>query len=190
MMRIRYIFFILFFLAAMVSCQKDEDLKEITQPVKEDGTNSLSAIATPGNVLAVAGTLKITIQDSTYTFDAAKDSIAFVNVYLDDKKYFGITAINKAHTMSFGISSSGYAANNITGAIAGSQFLFSTGNKSNIQYTLSQNAVSLDSGKVSLTQYSRDSVLAKGTFTTYLAKDVKLNSPAYKVVGSFDLKKK
>ncbi|MDF2435069.1 MAG: hypothetical protein JWP44_4700 [Mucilaginibacter sp.] len=191
MARLRYIFFIMFLTVIFISCQKDAEIKEFTPlSLKADSVNALAAISAPGDVLAVTGTLKITIQDSTYTFDAAKDSIAFVNLYLDSKKYFGITAINKAHTMSFGISSSGYPGNNITSTVAGSQFLFSRVNNPSIQYTLSQFAGMEDPGKIMLTQYSRDSVLAKGTFIAYLAKDTKANSVFYKAEGSFDLRSK
>src|SRR5476651_2112351 len=186
--KLRHISFLMFLMVVFASCQKDEDMKEVSLPsLKADSARSLSSTSTPGNSLALSGTLKITIQDSTYTFDAAKDSIAFVNVYLDEKKYFGITAINKAHTMSFGISSPGYAAANLSGTVAGSQFLINPVNKANVQYTLSQNAGIAGPGKITLVQYSRDSVLAKGTFTTYLTKDVKPNSPLYKAEGSFEL---
>jgi hypothetical protein len=190
MNRLRHVFLIVMLLMAFTACQKDEDMKEVSQSLKIDSAKSASLIPTPGTSLALAGTLKINIGDSTYTFDAAKDSIAFVNVYMDSKKYFGITAINKLHTMSFGISSPGYAAANTTGPIAGSQFLFNTtANKANIQYTLSQNA-GLDPGKINLTKYSQDSVLAKGTFVTYLTKDTKPNSTFIKAEGSFELKRK
>jgi hypothetical protein len=191
MRRLRHLFFILFVLAVFASCQKDEAINDVSpSALKADSVNSLSAVSKPGNVLAVAGTLKITIKDSTYTFDAARDSIAFVNVYLDDKKYFGITAINKAHTMSFGISSAGYAAANLAGDIAGSQLLFNNTGNPNVQYTLSQHIGAANPGKLNLIQYQRDSVLARGTFTTYLATDAKPNSAFYKAVGSFELKRK
>jgi len=192
MRTIRYILFMMLIFFLAVSCQKDEDIKgNETALNKADSAKILNAATTqPSNILAVTGTLKITIKDSTYTFDAATDSIAIVNVYLENQKYFGITAINKAHTISFGVSSLGYAAANITKDIAGSQLLFNINNKSNVQYTLSQSTAIPGPGKINLAQYSQDSVLAKGTFTTYLAKDVKLNSPFYKVEGSFSLKMK
>jgi hypothetical protein len=191
MANLRYIFFIMLLTVVFISCQKDAEVKEVSQlSLKADSASSLATISAPGNVLAVTGTLKITIQDSTYTFDAAEDSIAFVNLYLDSKKYFGITAINKAHTMSFGISSSGYAGTNVTSTVAGSQFLFSRSNKPSIQYTLSQFAGMEDPGKIMLTQYDRDSVLVKGTFIAYLAKDTKANSTFYIAEGSFDLNRK
>ena len=187
--KLRHILFVLILLAVFSSCQKEEQLKEVSQSsLKADSAASMAAFSPTGNSLAIKGTLKITVQDSTYIFDAAKDSIAFVNVYLDNKKYFGITAINKAHTMSFGISSQGAAAANQTGPVAGSQFLLN--GKTNLQYTLSQNAGMQDPGKISIAQYSRDSVLVKGTFTTYFAKDAQPNSSFYKAEGSFELKKK
>jgi hypothetical protein len=187
-MKIRYLLFILVIAVIAASCTKDEE----AMPLKKVDSVKLVTTSTPinSNTLAVRGTLKITVKDSTYTFDAATDSIAVVNIYLDDQKYYGITAINKAHTMSFGISSPGYATANSTQAIAGGQFLFNAGKNQNVEYTLSQNTAIPEPGKLVLTQYSRDSTLAKGTFTTYLSKDAKTTSPFYKVEGSFELKVK
>ncbi len=189
--KLRHILFVLILLAVFASCQKEEQLKEVSQSsLKADSAASMAALSPTGNSLAIKGTLKITVQDSTYTFDAAKDSIAFVNVYLDNKKYFGITAINKEHTMSFGISSPGNAAANLTADIAGSQFLFNNTANANTQFTLSQHNDALAPSRFNLVQYGRDSVLAKGTFTTYLAKDATPNSLFYKAEGSFELRRK
>ena len=102
------------------------------------------ALNSPDNYLAVKGTLKIFLPDSTYTFDASRDSIAFVNVSSGDKKYFGNTAINKEHSMSFGISSAGNAVTNANSPVAGSQLLLSRINKPNTEYTLPQNVASMD----------------------------------------------
>jgi len=188
---LRYFFIILFALAVFSSCQKDESVKEVTQSLsKADSIRALSANSTPGNTLAVKGTLKITIEDSTYTFDAAKDSIAFVNVYLDDKQYFGLTAINKAHTMSFGVSGPGKATANLTSTVAGSQFLLNIDNTTTVQYTLGQAPGLENPSHFNIAQYLQDSVLVKGTFTTYLTKDAKPNSTFYKAEGSFELKNK
>lgn len=176
------------------SCQKDENVKGIDagkQTPLTDSASTLSIINTPGNFLAEKGTLKVTIEDSTYTFDAATDSVAFINVHTDDSKYFGITAINKAHTMSFGISSMGFAATKINSKVAGSQFLFKVDDKKPVlQYTLTRYAEQEDSGKISLEKYNNENVIAKGTFFTFLAKDDKANSPFYRVEGSFELQLK
>jgi hypothetical protein len=186
-MNIRYLFFMLLIVIMAASCTKDEDIKAIDAK-KTDSIRSINFPLTRANMLAVSGTLTIKVKDSIYTFDAKSDSIAIVNIYLEDQKYFGITAINKAHTMSFGISSPGYAASNSTKRVAGGQFLFNNGNIKNDEYTLSQNDSIPEPGKIILTQYTRDSVLAKGTFFTYLSKDIKSTSPFYKVEGSFNLK--
>jgi len=140
-----FIFFALLLSGMIMSCQKDDDMKDVSAAVKIDSTLNAS-----GNYLAVKGSLKITIQDSTYIFDAARDSIAFVNVHSGDSQYFGITAINKEHNMSFGISSAGSAASNANTNVAGSQFLLSSGINPNIEYALTPNAASQDFGKISL----------------------------------------
>src|SRR6202008_765771 len=100
--------------------------------------------ASPTNFLAAWGTLRITKKDAAYLFDAVKDSIAFINVHDDNddaKRYFGITAINKDHNMSFGISSTGYAHADKNSDIAGGQFLLGPGYKTEgFQYSLSKYA--------------------------------------------------
>src|ERR1700744_5696608 len=130
---IRFILFILILSVTVVSCQKDQN-------VDINSVKSVAAKPDTGNFLAVRGVLKITVGDSTYTFNAAKDSIAFINVRVDSNKYFGITAINKEHTMSFGISSLGNAKANISGPVAGGQLLFSADSKQSTQYSLSTHA--------------------------------------------------
>ena len=99
-----FIFIALLLSGMVISCQKDETAKGDTS-TKADSTS-----ISPDNYLAASGTLTVTVGDSTYRFDAAKDSVAFVNVHSGDSSYFGITAINKAHNMSFGISSAGARA--------------------------------------------------------------------------------
>jgi hypothetical protein len=183
------------FLAVTSSCQKDPDVKDISTAktsLNADSANVTSIVATPGNYLAASGFLKIKIQDSTYTFDASRDSIAFINVHNDDNsRYFGITAINKEHTLSFGISSAGFVHSNITNSIAGSQFLLSPdNNKPGLEYSLSKYAGQKDFGNINIIQYNQGSELAKGTFFTFLAKDDKADSPFYRVEGSFDLQLK
>ena len=87
---------LLLILVTISSCQKDENVKGMDSNKSIAAADSVSnlSVNTPGNFLAGSGTLKITIEDSTYTFDAAKDSVAFINVRSGDSKYFGITAIN------------------------------------------------------------------------------------------------
>ena len=181
------------FMAVLASCQKDSDVKENSALKTSLAADSLAALS-PGNFLATGGTLSLTIKDSTYIFDASKDSIAFINVHDDNddtKRYFGITAINKEHTMSFGISSSGYVHNDKSGDIAGSQFLLNPGYKiPGFQFSLSKYAGQKDFGNIYVDKYNQDSVLAKGTFHTFLAPDDKANAPVYKVEGSFNLKLK
>ncbi|HTH83364.1 MAG TPA: hypothetical protein VL490_10535 [Mucilaginibacter sp.] len=164
-----------------MSCQKDQNVDMI--PAKS--TLKTDTANTSGNFLAVSGTLNITIGDSTYTFDASRDSVAFINTHIDSTKYFGITAINKEHTMSFGISSSGSANANISGPIAGGQLLFSAENKRGLQYTLAKTTDPKDISKISLVKYMQDSVLTKGTFVTLMTRGGKPD--AYKVQGSFNL---
>jgi hypothetical protein len=177
------------------SCQKDPVEKD-TNPEKTnlnaDSANVSSIVNAPGNYLAATGILTIKIKDSIYIFDASKDSIAFVNVHIDENnQYFGITAINKEHTMSFGISSAGSVNNNISSGIAGSQLLLNQDeNKAGLQYSLSRYAGQKDFGTINIIQYNQQNELAKGTFFTFLAKDDKANSPFYKVEGSFDLQLK
>lgn len=187
---LRLVFLFLLVSVAMVACQKDEsvDPAVIKKLMNADSSAKTNLLNAPGSFLAVKGSLKVTVDDSTYTFDAEKDSIAFVNVALDSTKYFGITAINKAHTISFGISSEGVAASEVNSAIAGSQLLFNKGDKAVLQYTLSKNQK--DAGKINLAQYLLDSTSTKGTFYTSLAKEGNTTTEPAKVVGSFNLKLK
>jgi hypothetical protein len=177
----------LMLIAFLSSCQKDEELK--TVPSKSAYADSTQRTAT-GNFLASKGTLKVKIQDSTYTFDAAQDSIAFVNINIDGKEYYGLTAINKTHTVSFGISTSGAPIAEMPGVVAGCQFLTNNAGKKNIAYTLTRNATTQDYGILSLDKYYQDTVLAKGIFHTYLARDTQKTSPFYVAEGSFELKVK
>jgi hypothetical protein len=183
--------FAMLVLATISSCQKDQ---AVTEPVlSKTSLNADSAIiSSPGNFLAASGTLKIKYNDSTYTFDASRDSVAFINVHIDgDTRYYGITAINKEHSMSFGISSSGNAYSNTNASIAGSQFLLSTDDKKPaMQLSLSKYSGAKDFGNINIIEYNMGSELAKGTFFTFLAKDDKANSPYYRVEGTFDLQLK
>jgi hypothetical protein len=186
--KIRYIFFTVLLSMAIISCQKDQNVKDAPSLSATTNPALLAMVSGPGNFLASSGTLNITIDDSTYTFDAQKDSIAFVNLYLDNKRYFGLTAINKIHTMSFGISSAGYAETNSDNKIAGSQFLITKGNNANLQYTLTQYANLQDSSRIKLSAFAQDSILAKGSFVTFLNNTTKKGMPFYRAVGNFDLK--
>jgi len=185
---IRFICFILLLSAFVSSCQKDEAVKAATTEDKAD--SSLSTAANPGNYLAVKGSLKVKVQDSTYTFNAAQDSIAFVNMTIDGEEYFGVTAINKAHSVSFGISSLGAPIAEMTNNVAGAQFLLSAPGKSNTKYTLSSNTRPEDYDTIALEKYNQNTVFAKITFHTYLAKDKKPNSAFYSAEGSFELQVK
>ena len=190
--RFTYLLFLglLFFMAMVTSCQKDDS---VAQPTSKTTVNADSTmLSSPGNFLATSGTLKIKYNDSTYTFDAAHDSIAFINVRVDDNtRYYGITAINKDHTMSFGISSSGFVNSNIDKSVAGSQFLLTTDDKKPaLQLSLSKYSGQKDFGNINISQYILGNELAKGTFFTFLAKDDKANSPYYRVEGTFDLQLK
>jgi hypothetical protein len=151
--------YLLFFMAILImavvsSCQKDD---AVTQPDSKTTVNADSSLmASPGNFLAASGTLQVKYNDSTYTFDAEHDSIAFINVHVDSKtNYFGITAINKSHSMSFGISSSGYANSNINSNVAGGQFLLSTDvKKPAMQLSLSKYPQNNDIGSINMDTYN------------------------------------
>jgi hypothetical protein len=186
----RYLFLFVLLLAVMFySCQKDsQDVVASTPQAKTD--TATVTLNTPGNDLALKGTLKISLPDSTYTFDASRDSIAFVNVNSGNTQYFGITAINKEHSMSFGISSAGSAVSNSNSPVAGSQLLLSRVNKPNLAYTLPQSIASKDFGKISLTAYKQDSLLAKGTFYTFLTTGINGDTTTRKVKGTFSLQLK
>src|SRR4051812_23501417 len=100
----------LLYLLALISvlvtaCQKDEGVKKTDPQLQADTSQKISS--SPGNYLASSGTLSVKVKDSTYTFNAEQDSVAFVNINIDGEEFYGLTAINKAHTVSFGISSSG-----------------------------------------------------------------------------------
>lgn len=176
----------LFLSAVIVSCQKDEQPVDgaLINPIAQADTSDNS-----GNFFAVKGTLSIKVDDSTYTFDAAKDSIAFINVSIDSNKYFGLTAINKAHTISFGISSPGFAGPGLDNMIAGGQLLFNMDGKHIKQFALSNSVGNNLSNAIHLDQYMQDSLLTKGTFTTLMSeKDDDGNDRI--VTGRFNLLRK
>lgn len=180
------VFVALFLMAVIVSCQKDEQPANgaLISPIAKADTSDNS-----GNFFATKGTLSITVDDSTYVFDAAKDSIAFINVNIDSNKYFGLTAINKAHTISFGISSPGFAGPGLDNMIAGGQLLFDVDGKHIKQFALSNSVGNNLSNAIHLDRYMQDSVLTKGTFTTLMSeKDDDGNDQV--VSGSFNLLRK
>jgi hypothetical protein len=190
---ISYVCFILLLSVFVTSCQKDESVKNPNAgntQMQADSAKKLNTVSAPGNYLARTGTLKLKVQDSTYIFDASKDSVAFVNIDIDGNQYFGITAINKAHTVSFGISSLGSPITDLASSVAGCQFLLNTSGKMNLEYTLTRNASPQDYGAIVIEKYIQDTILAKGTFHTYLAKDTKPNSTFFIADGSFELKTK
>jgi hypothetical protein len=172
------------------ACQKDQGDKSVDQKKAAAAVDTALAASPSSNFLAASGTLTLKLQDSTYTFNAADDSIAFVNINVGDSKYFGITAINKAHTMSFAISSKGTAAAEVTKGVEGSQLLLRPDAIHIKQYSLTQFTDPGDAGVLDLEHYRQDSVLAKGTFFTFLAHDDKADSPFYRAEGSFNLKLK
>ncbi len=175
--------------AFLSSCQKDENVTDpkANSSAPADTSQKLADLTAPGNFLVSKGTLKIKLPDTIYTFDASLDSIAFVNMNIDGKEYYGVTAINKAHTVSFGISSVGAPIAEMASNIAGCQLLLQPADKLSSEFTLTKNTSPQDFGTMLLDKYNQDTVLAKGTFHTYLAKDPKKNTPAI-VEGSFELR--
>ncbi|TSD67584.1 hypothetical protein FFF34_009395 [Inquilinus sp. KBS0705] len=170
------------------SCQKDTGEKELDKRKSAMNADSaISDVGAPDNFLADSGKVTFKLQDSTYTFDATTDSVAFVNMVINKERYFGITAINKAHTLSFGISSKGSAASRVKKNVAGAQLLFKPDELHAEQFTLTPYAEADDAGKIKLSVYRQKKVLAKGTFSTYFSKNGKENSTLYPVEGSFEL---
>jgi hypothetical protein len=186
-----YTLFVCFILPLAVflsSCQKDEnvDAAKADPQTRIDSAEKLNNTA--GNYLAGQGTLKIKLADSTYTFDASKDSIAFVNISIAGTAYYGITAINKAHTVSFGISTQGSPVAEIPGNVSGCQFLLHAPGKTDLEYTLTRNTAPGDYGTLSLDKYNQDTLLAKGTFHTYLAINPNKSSSFIDVDGTLSSK--
>lgn len=172
----------------LTACQKDETVTQTTAQVTDSIKASTSSIS--GNFLASKGTLTVKLKDSTYSFNAEQDSIAFVNISIDGEQYYGLTAINKAHTVSFGISSSGAPIDDVASNVSGAQVLLKGTGKKNLEYTLIQSQQPQNLGSISIEKYNQDTTLAKGTFHTILATDTKVSSPKYEVEGSFELKVK
>lgn len=184
----RFFYFLLLIPVVIAGCQKDESVKKTTIAVA-DSVN-VNTVSAPGNYLASKGTLTVKIKDSTYAFNAGQDSIAFVNIAIDGEEYYGLTAINKAHTVSFGISSSGVPIDDIASYVSGAQLLLKGAGKTNQEYTLIPGSLQQKFGTIAIEKYNQDATLAKGTFHTFLATGTKYNSPNYEVTGSFELKVK
>ncbi|HTD41728.1 MAG TPA: hypothetical protein VK671_13960 [Mucilaginibacter sp.] len=182
----RFFYLLMLISVVIAGCQKDESVKK-TATGTTDSTK-VSTISTPGNYLAGKGTLSVKLKDSTYTFNAEQDSIAFVNISIDGEEYYGLTAINKAHTVSFGISSSGMPIDDFASYVSGAQLLLKGTGKTNLEYTLIPGSLQQKFGTISIEKYNQDATLAKGTFHTFLATGTKYNSPNYEVTGTFELK--
>jgi hypothetical protein len=182
-----YFCFVMLLTVLASSCQKDAGYEEIEQKKLSANADSALNSSSPDNYLASSGTLTVKVQDSTYVFDASVDSVAFVNLHVGGDRFFGITAINKAHTVSFGISSPGVAASKLNTPIAGGQLLFKPDAIHTDQFTLTRYAEPGDAGKIKLTAYRQKTVLAKGKFFTFMAKGDSINAPFYRVEGKFDL---
>jgi hypothetical protein len=183
--------FFVSFAAFLTSCQKDENVEKAETQLQVDTIAKVGPVsAAPGNFLANKGMLTVKFQDSTYTFDAAQDSVVLVNIVIEGNQYYGITAINKAHTVSFGISSPGIPIDGMDTFVSGAQFLLNPAGKKNLEYTLMPNSQPTNYGTISIEKYNQDSTLAKGTFHSVLSRDTKSNSPSSVVEGSFELKVK
>ncbi|MFD0792778.1 hypothetical protein ACFQZX_04075 [Mucilaginibacter litoreus] len=181
---------VMFLTVLATSCQKDTGEQAVeNKKVAINADSALNSTA-PSNFLATGGILTLKLEDSVYTFDAAKDSVAFVNLNMGDNRYFGITAINKAHNLSFGISSKGSAGDSLTKAIAGGQLLIINDAIHTQQYTLTQYAKPGDVGNIKLVSYLKNDTLARGSFFTFLSKDDEANAPFYRVEGTFELQMK
>lgn len=183
---IRFLGLLTLLSVVITACQKDESVTQTAAQVAD--STKISTASTSGNFLAGKGTLTVKLKDSTYTFNAEQDSIAFVNINIDGEQYYGLTAINKAHNVSFGISSSGAPIDDVASNISGAQFLLKGTGKRTLEYTLIQSQQPQKSGNISIEKYNQDTTLAKGSFHTTLATDTKANSPKYEVEGSFELK--
>ena len=187
---IRLFCFLTLVTTLLTGCQKDESVKKTNPQPLTDSIVQASSVNTPGSYLANKGTLTVKVQDSTYTFNAAQDSVAFVNIIIDSVQYYGLTAINKAHTVSFGISSSGMPIDQLATYVSGCQLLQKEPGKSNLEYTLTRGTRQQDFGTISIEKYNQDTTLAKGTFHTFLSSGLKSKKPVSIVDGSFELKVK
>ncbi|WP_219125589.1 hypothetical protein [Mucilaginibacter sp. 21P] len=185
-----YVVLMMFLVGFISACQKDTNEQAVLNHKASLAADSALKATSPDNYLATSGTLILKLQDSVYTFNAATDSVAFVNLKSGNNHYFGLTAINKAHDVSFGISSKGIATDSVIKAVAGGQLLVMKDAMHTNQYTLTPYAKPGDSGVIHLTSYMKNDTLAKGTFFTFLTKDEKSNSPFYRVEGTFELRLK
>jgi len=183
---------VLFALVFVSSCRKDS---EVAQPnteisgVKSDSSQISSRTNAVQYLLASSGKLQLKVNNTTYTFDAVRDSIVFIYVHPDDSSaYFGITAINKEHTLSFGISSPGILQTKVATKIGGTQLLVkSSENKPITEYALSARNSIKDPGNIKLEHFNQLNGPTNGTFATLLTVSGKSPTLAYKVDGKFDL---
>jgi hypothetical protein len=184
----RFFYLLMLVSVVMTGCQKDESVKKTSTQAAD--SVKVSTVSPSGNYLASKGTLTVKLKDSSYTFNAETDSIAFVNITINGEEYYGLSAINKAHTVSFGISSSGVPIDDLASYVSGAQLLLKGTGKTNLEYTLIPGSLQQKFGTISIEKYNQDATLAKGTFHTFLATGTKYNSPNYEVTGSFELKVK
>lgn len=174
------------------SCRKDNELSQPSNEsiaLKADTTQLFNSTSSTQYLLARAGKLQLSVNDTVYTFDARSDSIVFIYMHQNDTSaFFGITAINKAHTLSFGISSAGILRSNISSKVAGSQLLVkSSENNPTIEYALSSLKSQNSPGSINFKRVSQSNGIAIGIFSTFLTLNNKSNTTEYKVNGTFNI---
>ena len=169
------------------ACRKEDNVAATS--TKPDSTAINSFFTNPGNYLATSGTLELKVNGTTLNFDAATDSIALVNLTtVGNKQFYGLSAINKAHTASFGITSAGLLHVSGESDVAGSQLLVLSADKQPVTaYSLSAASLKTGTGSLNFNQFAKDSLLTKGRFITYLTKNGAQAGTSIKVEGSFSL---
>lgn len=183
---------VLFAQVLISSCRKDNESglpnTEISE-LKSDSSQINSRTNATQYLLASSGKLQIKVNNTSYSFDAVRDSIVFIYVHPDDSSaYYGITAINKEHTLSFGLSSPGILQTKVATKIGGTQLLVkSSENKPITEYALSVTNSMKDPGSIKLQHLSLLNGPASGTFSTFLTVSSISPSSVYKVSGKFNL---
>ncbi len=169
------------------ACRKDDSLAATT--TKADSTSINSFFTNPGNYLATSGILELKVNGTILNFNATTDSIALVNLTtVGNKHFYGLSAINKAHTASFGITSAGVLHVSGGSSIAGSQLLVLSADKQPVTaYSLSTASLKTGVGSLNFNRFAKDSLLTMGSFVTYLTKNDGLANTSIKVEGSFSL---
>ncbi len=180
------------FVAVMLifsSCRKDDNQASTTN-TKTDSTAINSFLANPGNYLASSGTLVLRVNGTVLSFDASTDSIALINLTTPGKQqYYGLSAINKAHTASFGITSAGVLHVRGESGVAGSQLLILASDKQPVSaYSLSATNPKNSLGSLNFDTFTKDSLATKGSFVTYLTQNSNQATGTYTVEGSFNLR--